>query len=53
MKWVFALWVCLFFSACSPVWTGTPVPAAPDRSGLDAEMETAFQQARDSLEFFV
>lgn len=49
----FVVWVCPFFSACSPVLPGSPVPAPQDESGSDVEMEAAFREARDSLDFFI
>jgi uncharacterized protein YegJ (DUF2314 family) len=49
----FILLICLFFSACSPVSTPIPtqISAAPLNS--DAEMESAFRQARDTLDSFI
>lgn len=52
IKRIFVLYLCLFMIACSPAMTGTPMATAPTLSGMDAEMESAFQEARDTLDIF-
>jgi uncharacterized protein YegJ (DUF2314 family) len=39
--------------ACSPNLTGSPVATASVPSNLDKEMESAFQEARDTLDVFL
>jgi len=53
MKRVFVLWLCIFMIACSPALTPTPVPTSSVLLDSDAEMEFAFQEARDTLSFFI
>ena len=53
MKPVFLFIVFLFLVACSPVSTPAPTKAHPMKPTADVEMETAFQQARDSLDSFI
>ncbi|HLF73941.1 MAG TPA: DUF2314 domain-containing protein [Anaerolineales bacterium] len=50
MKRILAAWLCVYLIACSPVSTA---PAASNGLDSDAEMESAFQQARDSLDIFI
>lgn len=52
IKRIFILCLCLFMIACSPELAGTPMATAPTLSGTDAEMESAFQVARDTLDIF-
>jgi len=49
MKKRFFLFICLFVIACSPVQT--QISATPLNS--DADMEAAFQQARETLDEFI
>jgi len=53
MKRVFVLWLCLFMIACLPTLTPTPVPTTSALLDSDSEMESAFQEARDTLSFFI
>jgi uncharacterized protein YegJ (DUF2314 family) len=53
MRYIFAISLFLFLLACSPVPTPIAVPTASEGLGLDAEMETAFQEARVTLGFFI
>jgi uncharacterized protein YegJ (DUF2314 family) len=39
--------------ACSPAQTGSPVATASVPSNLDKKMESAFQEARDTLDVFL
>ena len=51
MKCVRLLVVCLFLSACSQAPAPTSPPAFP--GDADREMESAIQQARDTLDLFI
>ena len=50
-KFIFA--VSLFMVACSPIATQTTTQVLPTQLNKDAEMEAAFQLARDTLDSFV
>ena len=53
MKRSFIFEICLFQFACSPAPTQLPTPAPTTQLNSDAEMEAAFQQARDTLDSFI
>ena len=53
MRRIFAISLFLFLLACSPVPTPIAVPTASEELDLDAEMESAFQEARVTLGFFI
>ena len=53
MKRSFIFVICLFQFACSPAPTQLPTPAPTTQLNSDAEMEAAFQQARDTLDSFI
>jgi uncharacterized protein YegJ (DUF2314 family) len=49
MAWKFIPILCLLMFACAPASTATTVPT----TGADHELNTAIQQARDSLDKFI
>lgn len=55
MKRAWMLVLCLFLFACSeePSRTQTPTPLPTTPLEVDASMEAAFQQARDTLDLFI
>jgi uncharacterized protein YegJ (DUF2314 family) len=53
MKRSFIFVICLFLFACSPAPPQLPTPAPTTQLNSDAEMEAAFQQARDTLDSFI
>jgi uncharacterized protein YegJ (DUF2314 family) len=53
MKRIFIFVVCLFLFACSPVPTQIPTPLPATQVNSEVEMETAFQQARATLDSFI
>jgi uncharacterized protein YegJ (DUF2314 family) len=53
MKRAFIFVIYLFLFACSPAPTQLPAPAPTIQLNSDAEMEAAFQQARDTLDSFI
>jgi uncharacterized protein YegJ (DUF2314 family) len=53
MRRIFPISLFLFLLACSPVPIPVAVPTAPEKLDLDAEMESAFQEARVTLDFFI
>jgi uncharacterized protein YegJ (DUF2314 family) len=53
MKRTFIFVIGFVLFACSPAPTPIPMPAPPTQLNADVEMETAFQQARDTLDSFI
>ena len=53
MKRAFIFVIYLFLFACSPALTQLPAPTPTIQLNSDAEMEAAFQQARDTLDSFI
>ena len=53
MKRSFIFVIYLFLFGCSPTPTQLPTPAPAIQLNSDAEMEAAFQQARDTLDSFI
>lgn len=45
--------ICLFMAACSSAETQTAVQGIPTQINKDVEMETAFRQARETLDSFI
>ena len=50
---LFAFVMCLLTFACKPVPTPLPPPSPTSQPDLDAGMESAFQEARDTLSLFI
>ena len=50
---LFILTICLLITACSSFTTSTPTNISATQSNTDVEMESAFQQARDTLNVFI
>lgn len=50
---LFAFVMCLLIFACAPVPTQPSPPSPTSHLDLDAGMESAFQEARDTLSFFI
>jgi len=49
----FILFICLFVIACSPVPTHIPTQISATPLNADAEMESAFRQAQDTLDSYI
>ena len=53
MKCIFSLLLFLFTLACAPVQEPSAVPTASDALDADIEMESAFQEAQNTLDVFI